>query len=118
MTETPIDVAPVSVRFAALREAVGSVVVGQELVLRQLFVTLLCSSHALVEGVPGVAKTLLVKTLAATLGIRFGRVQFTPRPRTPHPRRPGRPRRRPGNTRSSASRPAPRARSGKTPRTI
>jgi MoxR-like ATPase len=78
VTETPIDVAPVSVRFAALREAVGSIVVGQELVLRQLFVTLLCSSHALVEGVPGVAKTLLVKTLAATLGIRFGRVQFTP----------------------------------------
>ena len=68
MTETPIDVAPVSARFAALREAVGSVVVGQEPVLRQLYVTLLCSSHALVEGVPGVAKTLLVKTLAATLG--------------------------------------------------
>jgi MoxR-like ATPase len=78
VTETPIDVAPVSARFAALREAVSSVVVGQEAVLRQLFVTLLCSSHALVEGVPGVAKTLLVKTLAATLGVRFGRVQFTP----------------------------------------
>jgi MoxR-like ATPase len=78
VTETPIDVTPVSMRFAALREAVGSVVVGQEAVLRQLFVTLLCSSHALVEGVPGVAKTLLVKTLAATLGVRFGRVQFTP----------------------------------------
>jgi MoxR-like ATPase len=78
VTETTIDVAPVSARFAALREAVSSVVVGQEPVLRQLFVTLLCSSHALVEGVPGVAKTLLVKTLATTLGVRFGRVQFTP----------------------------------------
>jgi MoxR-like ATPase len=74
----PIEVGPVSERFAALREAVGALVVGQESVLRQLFVTLLCSSHALVEGVPGVAKTLLVRTLAASIGVRFGRVQFTP----------------------------------------
>ena len=74
MTETPVDVAPVARRFASLRDAVGAVVVGQEAALRQLFVTLLCSSHALVEGVPGVAKTLLVRTLAASLGVRFGRV--------------------------------------------
>jgi len=70
--------APVAERFAALREQVGRVVVGQEEALRLLFVTLLCSGHALVEGVPGVAKTLLVRALAASLDLRFGRVQFTP----------------------------------------
>ncbi|MEN8184693.1 MAG: MoxR family ATPase [Myxococcota bacterium] len=78
MRETPLDVGPVAEGYARLREQVGSVVVGQERVLRQLFVTLLCSSHSLVEGVPGVAKTLLVRTLAAAIGVRFGRVQFTP----------------------------------------
>ncbi len=68
----------VAVRFERLREAVGGIVVGQDDVLRQIFVTLLVGGHSLVEGVPGVAKTLLVRTLAQALDLRFGRIQFTP----------------------------------------
>ncbi len=65
-------------RFAALRESIGQVVIGQDTVLRQIFVTLLVGGHSLLEGVPGVAKTLLVRTLAGALDLRFGRIQFTP----------------------------------------
>jgi MoxR-like ATPase len=64
--------------YAALRERVAAVVVGQDEAVRLATITLLCSGHSLIEGVPGVAKTLLVRTLASALGIRFGRVQFTP----------------------------------------
>jgi MoxR-like ATPase len=72
------DPAWVAEVFAALRAAIGTVVIGQDDAVRLSFVTLLCSGHSLYEGVPGVAKTLLVRTLAATLGIRFGRIQCTP----------------------------------------
>ncbi len=68
----------VAERFVALREAVGRVVIGQHDALRQIFITLLVGGHSLVEGVPGVAKTLLVRTLASALELRFGRIQFTP----------------------------------------
>ena len=54
------------------------VVLGQQAVLRQLMITLLARGHALVEGVPGTAKTLAVRALARGLGLDFGRVQFTP----------------------------------------
>src|SRR5438876_609986 len=64
--------------FASLRAAIGTVVIGNDEAIRLSFVTLLCSGHSLYEGVPGLAKTLLVRTLAATLGIRFGRIQCTP----------------------------------------
>ncbi|HTD25709.1 MAG TPA: AAA family ATPase, partial [Candidatus Elarobacter sp.] len=60
----PEDVAAIAERYGALRAAVGGVVVGQESAVRLAFVTLLCSGHSLIEGVPGVAKTLLVQTLA------------------------------------------------------
>src|SRR5579872_526929 len=72
------DPAWVAEVFAAMRSAVGNVVIGQDDAVRLSFVTLLCAGHSLYEGVPGVAKTLLVRTLAATLGIRFGRIQCTP----------------------------------------
>ncbi len=72
------DPARVAQLFAAMRVAIGAVVIGQDEAIRLSFVTLLCSGHSLYEGVPGVAKTLLVRTLAATLGIRFGRIQCTP----------------------------------------
>jgi MoxR-like ATPase len=72
-----IDVGPVQEAHASLQHTVGAIVVGQEPAIRLAFLTLLCSSHALFEGVPGVAKTLLVKTLARALSLDFGRVQFT-----------------------------------------
>jgi len=54
------------------------VVVGQDAVIEQVLVALLAEGHALIEGVPGTAKTLLVKTLARIIGAEFGRIQFTP----------------------------------------
>ena len=62
----------------AVRDEVAKVVVGQDGVLSGLLAALLVHGHVLLEGVPGVAKTLLVKTVAATLDLEFRRVQFTP----------------------------------------
>jgi MoxR-like ATPase len=61
-----------------VRQEIAKVVVGQDGVVTGLAVALLVRGHVLLEGVPGVAKTLLVKTLAAALDLRFRRVQFTP----------------------------------------
>jgi MoxR-like ATPase len=61
-----------------LREQVHRVVVGQDPAIDLLLVSLLCEGHVLFEGVPGVAKTLLVRTFASGLSLKFGRVQFTP----------------------------------------
>ena len=77
----PIDVTPVEQAFAAVRNAMSHVIVGHEEPIRLAFVTLVCYSHALFEGVPGVAKTLLVKALSRSISLDFGRVQFTGRGR-------------------------------------
>ena len=63
---------------ARLRQSVHEVVVGQDTAIDLLLVSLLSEGHILFEGVPGVAKTLLARTFAATLSLQFGRVQFTP----------------------------------------
>jgi MoxR-like ATPase len=63
--------------LAHLRQESRKVIVGQEEFRDQCLITLLCRSHALLEGVPGVAKTLLVKTLSRILGLQFQRVQCT-----------------------------------------
>jgi MoxR-like ATPase len=66
---------------AGLREALSEirrVIVGQDAMLERLLVSLLAGGHVLLEGVPGLAKTLTLKTLAQVLGGSFGRVQFTP----------------------------------------
>lgn len=60
------------------REEIGKVIIGQEKVIDQMLITILTGQHALIEGVPGVAKTLLVRTLAQVLGADFNRIQFTP----------------------------------------
>ena len=62
----------------AVRDEVAKVVVGQEGVLSGIVAALLVGGHVLLEGVPGVAKTLLVKTVAAALDLQFKRLQFTP----------------------------------------
>ncbi|HWN98703.1 MAG TPA: MoxR family ATPase [Blastocatellia bacterium] len=61
-----------------LRGEVGKAIVGQEQVVEQILVALFTEGHALIEGVPGTAKTLLVKVLARAIGAQFGRIQFTP----------------------------------------
>lgn len=63
---------------AKLSARLSDIVVGQEAVINQLLIALLADGHMLIEGVPGTAKTLLVKTLAALLGVEFGRIQMTP----------------------------------------
>src|ERR1700724_3348506 len=60
------------------RSEVAKVVIGQEEPIRYALIAIFTNQHALVEGVPGVAKTLLVKTLAHILGSPFNRIQFTP----------------------------------------
>ncbi len=72
------DVSFVAECYEALRREVGRIVIGQDDALRQIFITLLVGGHSLVEGVPGVAKTLLVRTLANAVALQFGRIQFTP----------------------------------------
>ena len=62
----------------AVLEQIRPVVVAQESVIELMLTALACNGHALLEGVPGVAKTLLARALAATLGVRMRRVQFTP----------------------------------------
>ena len=62
----------------ALRSEIAKAVVGQDAVVSGLVIALLCRGHVLLEGVPGVAKTLLVRTLSAALQLDFKRVQFTP----------------------------------------
>lgn len=61
-----------------LRAEVRKVIIGQEDALDHALITILCRQHALIEGVPGVAKTLLTRTIAQVLGCSFGRIQFTP----------------------------------------
>ncbi len=65
-------------RLSAVRAEVAKVVVGQDAAVSGLLVALLCRGHVLMEGVPGVAKTLLVRTLAGALAVDTKRVQFTP----------------------------------------
>ncbi len=61
-----------------IRTEVGKAIAGQEKVIEQVLVAVLANGHVLLEGVPGVAKTLLVRCLAKTLNLDYGRVQFTP----------------------------------------
>lgn len=62
----------------ALKQSIQSVVLGQSLAIDKLIVCLLAGGHVLLEGVPGLGKTLMVKALAASLSCQFGRIQFTP----------------------------------------
>jgi MoxR-like ATPase len=66
-----------TLRDAVLRE-VRKAIVGQTDALEAMLIALLAEGHALLEGVPGTAKTMMVRSLAATLGLGFGRIQFTP----------------------------------------
>jgi MoxR-like ATPase len=61
-----------------LRTEIGQAVIGQDAVIERLLVALLANGHVLLEGMPGLAKTLLVKSLGTALGVQFERIQFTP----------------------------------------
>ncbi|MBI4892323.1 MAG: MoxR family ATPase [Acidobacteria bacterium] len=83
MNQTDIDALKQQVdRFQAVQQAmveqVRKVIVGQDEVLEQLMIALFVGGHCLITGMPGTAKTLLVRTMAETLGLEFRRIQFTP----------------------------------------
>src|SRR5687767_2528122 len=63
---------------AKLRDAVAKVVVGQQTVVEEVLMCLFAGGHALLEGAPGLGKTLLVRTLAEAMHLSFSRIQFTP----------------------------------------
>ncbi len=64
--------------YADIKKEIAKVIIGQELIIEQLLISLLARGHCLLVGVPGLAKTLLIKTLAEALELKFSRIQFTP----------------------------------------
>ena len=67
-----------SIRFRALNNEIAKVIVGQQSTVEFIVLAILCNGHILLEGVPGVAKTTLIKAAAQSLGLSFNRIQFTP----------------------------------------
>lgn len=65
-------------KFQELRSEISKVIIGQDEVVEQLLISILCQGHSLLVGVPGLAKTLLINTLSKCLGLQFNRIQFTP----------------------------------------
>ncbi|GFZ82201.1 AAA family ATPase [Nesterenkonia alkaliphila] len=78
MTEQPHSPDELRSRLSRVREEVAKAVVGQDAAVTSVIIALLVRGHVLLEGVPGVAKTLLVRSMSASLGLRSTRVQFTP----------------------------------------
>ncbi|MEJ2039916.1 MAG: AAA family ATPase [Desulfosarcinaceae bacterium] len=72
------DTDPLKNTLARAKEEIGKVIIGQQKVIDHALIAIFTGHHALIEGVPGVAKTLLVRTLAHVLGCDFARIQFTP----------------------------------------
>ena len=64
--------------FAKIRQQIGNVIVGQDDTIEQLLIAMLAGGHCLLEGVPGLAKTLMVRSLAQAMALEFHRIQFTP----------------------------------------
>jgi MoxR-like ATPase len=67
-----------SVQWQSVRQEIKKVVVGQDVIVEKILAGFLCNGHILIEGVPGLAKTTLIKTIANVIDLSFGRVQFTP----------------------------------------
>jgi len=65
-------------QFTSLKKEISKVIVGQDKVVDELILSIFCRGHVLLVGVPGLAKTLLVKTISDALGLKFSRIQFTP----------------------------------------
>ena len=64
--------------FKNVKEEVSKVIIGQDVIVNQLLMTIFSGGHSVLIGVPGLAKTLLVNTVARTIGLKFNRIQFTP----------------------------------------
>ncbi|WP_349350951.1 MoxR family ATPase [Flagellimonas sp. MMG031] len=72
------EVEGLSEKLSALKQEIGKVIIGQEETVSQLLITFLAGGHALLEGVPGLAKTLMIRTLSDAIDLKFKRIQFTP----------------------------------------
>jgi len=77
-TISPDTVDELHAGFQSLREEIGKVIVGQDEIIRQIFVSMICRGHVLLVGVPGLAKTLLIHTISDAIDLSFSRIQFTP----------------------------------------
>ena len=66
------------VRYNALTKEISKVIIGQDIVVKQVLISIFSKGHCLLVGVPGLAKTLLVSSIANSLGLSFNRIQFTP----------------------------------------
>src|SRR6186997_972695 len=73
-----IDLSKLSQNVESIRNEIGKVIVGQHKMLDLLIIGLLCDGHILIEGVPGVAKTLTAKLVSKVISVKFSRIQFTP----------------------------------------
>ena len=76
--ENRIDVTDIQTKVAEIKYELRKVIVGQDDVINQLIIALLSNGHSLIEGLPGVAKTMMAKLLAKTINSNFSRIQFTP----------------------------------------
>ncbi len=76
--ESRLDLQPLSLAISKIRAELAKVIVGQEKMVDDLIVSILANGHVLIEGVPGVAKTITAKLLARTVSVGFSRIQFTP----------------------------------------
>ena len=76
--ENRLDLSVLQTAISSIKAELGSVIVGQQKMIDQLLVAILSNGHILLEGVPGVAKTITAKLLAKTIDVGFGRIQFTP----------------------------------------
>jgi len=77
MSNDPASLSKTTEYLQAIRDRVGIIVVGQDVVVERMLIALLTSGHLLLEGMPGLAKTLLVNTLAKAMHLEFRRIQFT-----------------------------------------
>ena len=73
-----LDISELQKSLEAVKAEIGKVIIGQESLIEHLLIALLSNGHVLIEGVPGVAKTITAKLLAKTIDVDFSRIQFTP----------------------------------------
>lgn len=78
LTEIEQEVNALTGKLTDLKYEIGKVIVGQEQAINQLLISFLAGGHALLEGVPGLAKTLMIRTLSQAIDLKFRRIQFTP----------------------------------------
>src|SRR3990172_9765261 len=78
LADTTAEVKAFSKDFHTIIDEIGKIIVGNEELVRSILIAFFCGGHVLIEGLPGLGKTLLVKSLSKALGFEFKRIQFTP----------------------------------------